>query len=234
MAARMAELGVAYTLDPMLVIELTPPALLDLDGVQALIATSRNGLRGLAASPALGAAVKLPIIVVGPGTAELAREMGFQEIEQGPASARDLVGLIGARFQPGGARLVHLRGDKVAYDLASALKPAGFDIVRQTVYRSRPAGGLAAATVAGLTGGPIDTVVLTSPLAAKTFASLVELSQIIEPCQRLVYVCLSLNVAEGLRRLNPARVHVASAPNSQSTLELIETMARGRAAGSYP
>ena len=232
--ARLAALGIGSTLEPLLVIQLTPPVSLDLDGVQALIATSRNGLRGLAASPGLAAAMRSAIVTVGPDTAEFARAIGFQSVIAGPASARDLVPLIMQRLRPGDGRLLHLCGDKVAFDLEAALKPAGFQVGRQTVYRSQPASVLGAATIAALVDGTIDTVLLTSPLAARTFVSLACKAQIIETCQRLVYVCLSQNVAECLRPINPVTVQVARAPNSQSTLALIETLARAAAHGSFP
>jgi len=224
LAAHLATRGVASTIDPLLVIKLSAPHSVDLEGVQALIATSRNGLRGLALSPALEAAKRLPIYVVGPGTASYATELGFTAIITGPGSAGDLVELITRDCSPTAGPLLHLSGDKIAFDLAAALAPAGLRIDRRVVYRSVASAALLPMTLVRLNDGTIDTVILTSPLAAATFVAHVQAQRIIERCQRLVYICLSQGIATRLRPLNPVYVHVAPLPNSQSTLEIIDAM----------
>lgn len=223
--AHLSALGITVTVDPLLVIEQLPVPVLDLSGVQALVVTSRNALRALTASAALEAAVKLPLFAVGPGTAALATGAGFCHVIQGSGSARDLVPLIVGQATPGGGILLQLSGDKIAFDLETVLRPAGFRFARQVVYRSRPATRLASSTVAALDSGAIDSVMLTSPLAARTFLALAIKHGISECCQRLVYICLSQTIAETVAPLNPQVVHVAAAPNSDSTLALIETLA---------
>ena len=136
---QLEALGVTVSVDPLLTINLLPPQMLRLDGIQALIATSRNGLRALRTSPALSQAITLPLYAVGPGTADLGRELGFIQIHTGPASARDLVPRLATTIDAAHGRLLHLTGDKLAFDLATALNPFGIFIERATVYRSRPA-----------------------------------------------------------------------------------------------
>ena len=216
--------GHTTTVDPLLRIERLPLDGIDFTGVQALIATSRNGLRGLEASLARAAAVALPIYTVGPGTAELAAELGFAAIIQGPSSARELAPLIAASADPSGGRLIHLSGDKIAFDLAAALAPAGLQVDRVTVYRSQPVTELRSATIAALSCCDIDIVTLMSPLSATTFVSLLVQYGLFKQCQRLVYVCLSENVAARVRSLNPSSVHVASRPNSDDMLVLVDRL----------
>ena len=228
-ASRWRELlqarGVTVSVEPLLHIELLPPQNIDLTGVQALIATSRNGLRGLRGSPALTHLIALPIFTVGPGTAELSRELGFGRVHQGPASARDLVGVIQTGADPQDGALLHLAGDKLAFDLARALAPRGFEVRRLAVYRSQPAKTLQDHTMLALASGAIDTVVSMSPLSAKTFVTLCEQTNLSLQCQRLVYICLSDNVAKALAPLKPLTVHVAPEPNSQAMFTLIEALA---------
>lgn len=216
--------GATVSVDPLLDIEFLAPATLELGGVQGLIATSRNGLRGLRDGRSLEGAKALPMFVVGPGTAELAKDLGFSNIHDGPASARDLVPLIAGLADPLGGRLVHACGDKLAFDLAAALAPLGFMIERLTVYRSRPATSLQGATIAGLATGAIDTVVLMSPLTAKTFAKLAVEAHLMEQCQRVVYICLSDKVAGALAPLSPVATLIAPKPNSDAIFTLIETL----------
>lgn len=223
--AQLEARGVQVSIDPLLSIEMMPLQTLDLDGVQALIVTSRNGLRGLARSPALPKAVALPLYAVGPGTADLARELGFRHITEGPASARDLVPIMKAQTDPVRGRLLHLTGDKVAFDLATALQPAGFVIERVVVYRSLPAQALQPKTLKAITAGTLDGVALTSPLAAQTFVSLCQRSLNLEHYQRLVYVCLSQNIADAVRPLNPRAIEVAAQPNTDAMFTVVKALA---------
>ncbi|MEQ1696892.1 MAG: uroporphyrinogen-III synthase [Hyphomicrobiaceae bacterium] len=216
--------GAKATVDPLLEIEFLPPQTADLSGIQALIATSRNALRGLQSSPMLTKATTLPLFTVGPATTKLARDLGFSTLHEGPASARDLVPLIRQRATPAAGPLLHLCGDKLAFDLGAALSPHGYTVPRLTVYRSCPATKLHRHTIAALASGSIDTVMLMSPLTAKTFANLAQQAGLNEQCQRLVYVCLSQNVSSALMPLKPATVHIAREPNSQAVFTLIETL----------
>jgi uroporphyrinogen-III synthase len=216
--------GAQVTVDPLLEIEYLAPQFAELTSVQALIATSRNALRALKASPVLSQAIALPVFTVGPATSQHARDLGFTTIQEGPASARDLVPLITDRATPANGRLLHLCGDKLAFDLGAALSPHGFTLDCLPVYRSRPATKLHSHTIDALASGTIDTVMLMSPFTAKTFAILTLQAGLHEQCQRLVYVCLSQNISTALAPLNPAKVHIASAPNSQAVFTLIETL----------
>ena len=94
--SRIEALGCTVTLAPLLEIELGDVAADAFTGASGMIATSRNGLRALAKSPALHAAKKLPVFVVGPATAQLARDLGFQTVIEGEGTAAGLVPLITA------------------------------------------------------------------------------------------------------------------------------------------
>lgn len=222
--AQLEARGVTVSVDPLLKIEFLSPTLIDLDGVQALIATSRNGLRGLAASTELDRFVTKPIFVVGPGTAELARTFGFTILHEGPASARDLVGVVAQAADPNAGNLLHVCGDKLAFDLNSALSPLGFDVRRHTVYRSRPADQLQPQTITDLASGAIDTVSLMSPLSAKTFVATALDAGLDKACREVIYICLSDQVAERLSLLKPLSIRIAKQPNSSAMFTLIETL----------
>ena len=83
--AQLEALGHDVSVEPLLRIEPLPIDAGAFEGAQALIATSRNGLRALAASErAAPRRSSIPIFTVGPGTAELARAQGFQPDHRGP------------------------------------------------------------------------------------------------------------------------------------------------------
>ena len=71
-----------------------------LDGVTTIIATSRNGLKGLKAQGAHRIAAQLPIYVVGRATAREAQALGFTEIIVGGGTVASLVPEIVATADP--------------------------------------------------------------------------------------------------------------------------------------
>lgn len=229
MRAELEARGHKVSLEPLLEIE--PVAIEEgaLDGVQAIIATSRNGLRALRASSAFPSALELPVFAVGPGTAELARELGFRRVEAGTGGARDLVPLIAAKADPAKGALVHVAGEIVAFDLAAALKKHGFKVRSLTAYRAVAARALSPRTAQGIEAGTIDAVLLMSPRTAEIFAQLVADAGVQKSVRRLVFVCLSQAVAEAVAALAPTIVEVAEAPNSAAMVAAAARVAsRGR------
>jgi len=223
--------GHRVTIEPLLVIEPCPPAALPLDGITALVATSRNSLRALSAHPDLDLVRTLPLITVGPGTARTAADLGFSDIIAGTATARDLANLIGDRVTVG-ARLLHIRGNRVAYDLKSDLEARGFAVSEAIVYRSVPTAALSAETGAAIRAGSLDAVVLMSPRTGEIFTDLMHRAGLDDAASALLYVCLSEAVARRLVPLAPKRIEVAAQPNSEEMLALIARKAALSAAKS--
>jgi uroporphyrinogen-III synthase len=219
--ARLEVMGHRATLCPLLEIDLTPGKALDLGGVQALVATSRNAIRSLAQSEALERARALPIFVVGPATAAEACAAGFTRIVEGPAAARDLVSLIADKASPANGALLHLSGDTLAFDLGSALGQAGFELREEVVYRTRPIERLEPAAADAIRTGALDGVILMSPRTASVFANVVSGAGLADPARRLTYFCMSDAVAQGLERLGPVDTRVARRPNTEEVLALL-------------
>lgn len=189
------------------------------DGLQGLIATSSNGLRAVAPFPE--AALRLPLYAVGPATAALGRALGFQRVHEGAGDGRALAELIRAEVDPAAGPLLHLSGDKLAMDLAEALKAHGFDVRRTIVYRAEAATGLPPDAVEAIREGRFDGVILMSPRTARVYVALVAAAGVAEEAGRLVHFCLSDAVARETMHLGPPRIAVAGAPNSQEMLALI-------------
>ena len=142
-------------------------------GAQAVVATSRNGLRALAESPARPAALKLPIFAVGPGTAELARALGFARVTEAAGTVHDLVPIIAGQLQPKAGSVIHLAGETLAFDLAVALKDQRIAARKIVVYRAHPPKTLTIQTTQLMGEGALDAVILMSPRTATIFAQLV-------------------------------------------------------------
>lgn len=225
LAAQLQALGHTVSVDPLLEISPLPVPADSLAGAVGLIATSRNGLRALAQSPALEVATRLPLIAVGSATAELARKIGFTDITTGEGTAASIVPLIEelSRSQPG--PLVHIRGEAVAYDLAAALRPRGVDLSGVIVYRAVPADTLQPSTRDLLAKGEIDAVILMSPRTGATFARLAETEGLAGPARKTVLICLSQAVATAVEPLSPERVEVTERPDSAAVLAAVTRVA---------
>jgi uroporphyrinogen-III synthase len=214
---KLEAMGHTVSCCPLLTIAYDAPPL-NLHGVQALIATSRNGLQGLARSPAFESARSLPTFAVGPGTAALARDLGFSSVIEGPGRAEDLVPLIASSLEPEGGPLLHVSGDKIAFDVAGALAAQRFDVRREIVYRSVAAGGLDAKVGAAIKSGTVDAVILMSPRTANVFMDLVAAAGLDAEARQLRFYCLSTAVADALSPLGASKVKIARLPNSEEML----------------
>jgi uroporphyrinogen-III synthase len=232
--ARLAERGHTVTVEPLITISHEGAEIPDLDGAQALIATSRNGLRALTRltgdkAAEVDAAKFLPLFVVGPGTAASAAALGFQNIIKGPATARELVAVIEDHAEVNGGPLVHLAGDTLIYDFASDLQRLGFFVTAPVVYTTIVADRFQSPSVASMRNGRFDGVLLLSPRTTQVYCQLVEHHNLIPAACKLHYFCLSAAVAAPLAGLRKGggtgegapRISVASAPNLQQLLALI-------------
>jgi uroporphyrinogen-III synthase len=218
--AALIEAGHRVTQAPLLSVTLSE-ALPVLNGVQGLIATSRNGLKAIAAGSLDEHALALPLFAVGPATAALARSLGFRRVIEGPGTGRELADVIRAEAMPSAGPILHLAGDTLAFDLKSVLAASGFDVQVAVVYRTEPAPSLPADAVAALRAGLLDGVVLMSPRTAKIYGKLVADAAHTAEAAGLVHFCLSDAVARELAVLGPVRTAVARSPNSQEMLALI-------------
>jgi uroporphyrinogen-III synthase len=217
-AERLMQLGHETLLTPLLRIEFLPSVPLELDGVGALIVTSRNALRALEAHPQRGEAVQRPLYAVGDATAELARELGFSDITTGPGTGEALGKLIQERSKC--ATLLHLSGETVAFDLKAALETEGFDVRQPILYRAMAATALPPEAVAAIEDGTLDGVILMSPRTGATFADLVRRHGLEGPASRLICYCLSQAVAQAVRPLG-ARLRMAAMPREEDVLALV-------------
>lgn len=201
-------------------LSIVPTGLLpSFDGLQGLIVTSRNALK--AVTPLPEAALSLPLYAVGPGTATLARSLGFCRIVEGPGTGRELKALIASAADPSAGPLLHLAGETLAFDLKAALHEAGFTVRVETVYRAEPATALPSEIVAGLRQGAFDGVVLMSPRTAKVYATLIADAGLVASARPMIHFCLSDAVGRELCPLGTVRIVVARLPNSQEMLALI-------------
>jgi uroporphyrinogen-III synthase len=225
LAGVLEELGHEATVEPLLSVSFADTEEIDLDGAQALIATSRNALRAVKASPALAHARALPLFAVGAATAAEGRALGFETVVTGAGTAAELVGHIVSALDPAAGLVVHLAGDTLAGNLQAELEAHGFRVMQPVVYRMLPAQEFAEETVEQLGMGEIEGVILMSPRTAAVYAALVRKHGLTATVRPLPHFCLSQAVARRLQPLGSVRIETAEAPRLEELLALIEEAA---------
>ncbi len=220
-AAQLKALGHEPLIFPLLDIvhpELTP---INLSGIQALIATSRNALRGLRRNGAFEAAKHLPIYCVGEGTAEFAGELGFAEVLIGAGTAEALVPLITEKARPDAGALLYLTGHHLAFDLERPLKQAGFAVPRVIVYEAREIGEATATKLSKALQSGVDGVILMSPRTAAIFAGIINKFKPKGEAAAITCYCYSDAVARQLREIDGLTIAVSSRPTEKDLMQLI-------------
>lgn len=213
-AAELRAAGMIPVIAPLLVIEPGDPCP-DLASDAALVATSANGVRALA--PATDRRDQ-PLFVVGPRTAELAREAGFSDVTAASGDVTDLGRRIADRL-PVGARLVWVRGRDVVQPASAWLPPGRFAVSEWLAYRAEAVEALPDEAAQALGAGQIDGVTFFSRRTATIFQRLVAQAGLTEYLTGCIAWCLSPAIAE---RLDPARWHALRTPARPDGAALIE------------
>ena len=196
-----------------------------LDGVTAIIATSRNALTALRGSPALAKARKLRLYAVGAATAMEARRLGFETVVKGPGTAEAMVPIIASTLDPMEEMLLHLRGHRVATEMRGDLEALGFHLAEAVVYEMRPAENLSEAIRDEIADGAIDAVLLMSPETASIYVRLMTKFGLKDMCRQMIHICLSEQVALLLKPLGDIPVDVAASPTVEELLALVDLAA---------
>ncbi len=222
LAALLGERGIETVLEPLIsVTDVEGPELdLALEGVQALLITSANGIRAFARRQQDRG---LTVYAVGDASARAAKELGFENVKSATGDVQALTALVREDLDPDGGALVHVAGTHVAGDLSGELEKAGFEVRREVLYEARAAKAFGLETLEALRAGAFDGVLLFSPRTAGVFARLAAEAGLAEACKNLAAYCLSQAVAEEAQSLDWREIIVAPEPNQDALLKVIET-----------
>jgi uroporphyrinogen-III synthase len=206
-------MGHEALLAPLLRLEFHAGPPLDLAGVQAILATSANGVRALAARTAVR---DLPLFAVGPQTAAAAERAGFVRIRNAAGDAMALAARTREWANPAEGALLHAAGDDAPGTLAESLRVEGFQVRRENLYRVAAAAEMPHAAALALSEGALDAVLLFSPRGAEVFATCARQAGL--STRSLIAVCISENTARALDDNVFLQIRIASAPNQDALL----------------
>jgi len=213
-ASTLTTLGHEPLLAPMLSTHFhdgTAPAL---DDVQAILATSANGVRAFAR---LSPMRDIPVFAVGPQTTAEALGFGFTTVRNADGDARVLAQAAAGWANPKKGALLHICGEEAPGTLGTALTPLGFTIRRAELYRVDAAPSLPDAVEAALEEGRVEGALFYSARSARVFAGLTAHLA----TQGIEAFCISPATASALDPVRFRTLHVATAPNHEALLALL-------------
>ena len=191
---------------------------LDVDGVQAFLATSSNGVRALARR---SRERRCPLFAVGRQTARTARELGFLSVKDADGDARALADLVANALDPAAGVLVHATARDAPGAFAEALVRSGFRVRSEILYETPIVAELPQNAAAAIREGQLDAVLLFSAKTATALRDQAAGAGLAPHCARLRAFCISHACADALSPLVFSRVAVAPAPNQDALLGLL-------------
>lgn len=219
----------AFVFLPLMALEavdFTPP---DVSEVNGLIFSSSNGLRFFA--EATGAVfTSLPLYVVGSGTADRARALGFHNINFIARDADDLCRFFSKLAMPGRQRdqLLFVRGADVHTDFASVLDPARFTVQSAVVYRARAVEWSPEEVAAILAGEKIGAVAFFSQRSARLFLEQAEGRPPLFNLKNAEALCISNEVLEAVRPFWEGPLYAAPSPDQEGMADLVISRLHGQ------
>src|SRR5436305_6758854 len=225
-AAALRAKGFAVVLAPMLRFE--PLAFHDDAEARygAVIVSSANALRAIAADLAGSRLLTLPLFAVGERSAEAARRAGFGDVavaEGDAAALRDLiVASVRAKTLKKASTLLYLAGADLAGDIAGDLGERGFSVVTHTTYRMIPVQSLPQAACDAFAANGIEAVLHYSRRSARAFLDAVRAAGVEISALAIPQCCISDAVAQVVRDVGATRVLVARSPDENGLFEALD------------
>lgn len=182
----------------------------------AVMATSANAPRYLAPEAAAALAV-LPFYAVGEATAAAAREAGFRDVRSGSGTGQALARFV-ADDLGRGARLLFLAGRLRTPTTEQALVAAGITVAPVEVYNTVKVGLSADDLDNALGDAPLDAVLFHSRAAAEVVSE----HSFVHSLEDATFLCLSERIAACLPEALRRRARVASKPDEDALIALIE------------
>jgi uroporphyrinogen-III synthase len=217
-AALLASRGHEAIVCPLLSVRYHDGHALHLDGVQALLFTSANGVRAFARRTSLR---DFPVFAVGAQTAEAAREAGFRDVRNADGNVETLADTVRAVIKPKDGPLLHAAGAEAEGRLAALLSAAGYKVRTEVLYDVPAVPELPAAARDALAAGTVDAVLLFSARSARVFVDGVTQAGLAPACAKLTALCISETAARPLAGLAFREIRIAPHPNQASLLDAL-------------
>jgi uroporphyrinogen-III synthase len=211
LAALLQARGFVPVIAPLLEISTRHPTLRR--DVQAVLVTSARGLD--AVTP-----WKVPVLAVGDATAARARAQGFDDVASAQGDATALADLARRMLDPARGPLLLLSGAGQGGAIATALRGAGFAVLRRVTYAATPVRRFPPEASAALASPDLHAAIFLSGETAGAFVRLLP-----APCMDHVTGVLALAIgksaADALKPLPWREIRLAATPTLDDVLALL-------------
>jgi uroporphyrinogen-III synthase len=187
----------------------------------AVVFTSANAVRAVAAHRRFGELARLPAYAVGKRTQAAAVAAGFSSVTSADGDVNTLAELVSLTPPQAGRPLLYCAGEDRAGDLAGVLQARGMRLETVHVYRAEMVTGLDPGVCAAFAGDAIDGVLHYSARTAAAFVAAAAAAGIRDLSIQARHLCLSVQVAAPLVAAGATAIDVASEPNEQALFALI-------------
>ncbi len=191
---------------------------IDIADVQAVLISSANGARALAAATATRS---VPVFAVGNASGKTCQEHGFNDVTIAGGTVTHLSRLVKNCLRPENGALLHVTGSVTAGNLSGQLRQAGFVVRKTILYETHPTTTLATSQL--IADGAIDAALFYSPQTAAIFSTLVSRTGVGRGLVSSRAYCLSEAVRYKLSELPWRLIRVATLPDQESLLNVFDT-----------
>jgi len=215
----LAQRGHEAVVAPLLRVEFRRGPDIELTGVQAILATSANGVRALARRTGRR---DVPVFAVGPQTAGAAQALGFDKVRSADGDAAALAQAVPRWTEAKAGALLHAAGADTAGKLAEVLTSAGFEIRSEILYDVVIVGKLPAQAIDEIVANRIDAVLLFSPRSARAFVQCLDAAGLARHASQMIGACISRTTAAALAPLALKEIRIAAHPDQAALLNCLD------------
>jgi uroporphyrinogen-III synthase len=187
----------------------------------AVLTTSANAARAVAAHARIAELRRVPLYTVGGRSAEAARAAGFATVRSADGDAHDLVRLVAQQLTGAAAPLLYLAGEDRSVDLAEQLGRHRLTMRTAVVYRAAVAQRLPREAEQAIAVSDIDGVLHYSRRSAAAFLRCADAAGLRKRALALIHFGLSAQVAAPLAAAGAADVRTAARPEELALLDLV-------------
>lgn len=219
-ADNLAGLGFEALSAPMMDFKILSFVLPVFDKLSALVFTSANGIRAIAAHEEFK---QLPCYVVGMQTAKLAMEQGFEILAQGGGDVNSLCDVIEQDYKKRGLNqgLLHISGVHKAGNLAQKLAELSIANDGLQAYEMRKISDIAIEIQQKIVKQNIGGMLFYSARSAKIFIDMAKKLQLLDEISMIPAFCLSKNIAEVECKPYLKHTYFVDQPDEPALLELM-------------
>ena len=215
---KLSVLGLDVIIDPLMAVNSI--SLIDcvLEKYQALVFTSVNGLRSFYEQFGV---IDKPLFVVGNKTANIAKTLGFTDIQSADGDVKKLAELLKSTLSNRDGPFLYLSAKHVSYDLVELLMDSALHVDRYIIYDIISAKTLNQGSISALENQTIDYIPFYSKRSALIFIEMIENNNLQHCLSSITALCLSTRVAGALNPTVWNDIMTAENPRERDLFNLI-------------